>query len=475
IQFARVCYGEVDAEKDKCIIDVYSKVDDIISIARNEKSILARLGRNLDKFMVNIEKEVPYEDPSQHKLDAIRDHPGVSIPDEVDILPPSGIRNKGCGTGKRLAADTPVLLLPLNYPQQQRLVYPMDLTPNQRMVARCLQTKQLAAHYFLARVKKSKLQIPTRLHSASLLITITRKLNLNMAPASANLCTTFITSLGLIRSLLNCFRHAVVMSSSHEDCSTEFKSIPPIGSPSTSCMDSTVIGIAPSFILMFIAATFNISTTVVLTASDSVPFTHSRLSLSFTKQPWLCAISRSVSSITQQLQVCPSHSSIFTQQPRLCAVSWLGSLFAQQARLDNVCGLASPSHSSHGLVMVCGLASPSHTQPWPWVDLRYSLKRSGDSRLQRLPQASITVLIMTFLLMNKWKYYFVNFWKSYFYLWSEPGRIYINQLSNHSLDFLGSYSSLLTFPKVSSISQRLSRRRIWYLDIICINDLANHE
>nr|AIJ03469.1 maturase K [Gamocarpha caespitosa] len=216
----------------------------------------------------------------------------------------------------------------------------------------------------------------------------------------------------------------------------------------------------------------------------------------------------------------------------------------------------------------------------------------------------------TFLLMKKWKYYFVNFWQSYFYLWSQPGRIYINQLSNHSLDFLGYRSSVrlkpsmvrsqmlensflidnalkkfdtivpimpligslakskfcnalghpigkaiwsdfsdsdimdrfgriyrnlshyhsgsskkkslcrvkyilrlscartlarkhkstvrsflkrfgselleeffteeeqvfsLTFPRVSSISQRLSRRRIWYLDIICINDLANHE
>ncbi|KAL4553840.1 hypothetical protein LXL04_040229 [Taraxacum kok-saghyz] len=216
----------------------------------------------------------------------------------------------------------------------------------------------------------------------------------------------------------------------------------------------------------------------------------------------------------------------------------------------------------------------------------------------------------TFLLMNKWKYYFINFWKSYFYLWSQPGRISINQLSNHSLDFLGYRSSVrlkpsmvrsqmlenaflienvikkfetivpimpligslakskfcnalghpigkaiwadfadsdiidrfgriyrnlshyhsgsskkkslyrvkyilrlscartlarkhkstvraflkrfgsglleeffteeeqvlsLTFPRVSSISRRLSRRRIWYLDIICINNLANHE
>ncbi|XP_024965031.1 protein FAR1-RELATED SEQUENCE 5-like, partial [Cynara cardunculus var. scolymus] len=102
IQSARVRYGEVDAEKEKCIIDVYSKVDEIISNARNDKSILAKLERNLDTFMVDIEKEVPYEDPSQQRMDAIREHLGVSIPDEVDILPPSGIRNKGCGTGKRL-------------------------------------------------------------------------------------------------------------------------------------------------------------------------------------------------------------------------------------------------------------------------------------------------------------------------------------------------------------------------------------
>nr|YP_009435765.1 maturase K [Monopsis alba]ATG25767.1 maturase K [Monopsis alba] len=48
----------------------------------------------------------------------------------------------------------------------------------------------------------------------------------------------------------------------------------------------------------------------------------------------------------------------------------------------------------------------------------------------------------TSLLMNKWKYYFVNFWQSYFYVWSQPRRIHINQLSNHSLDFLGYFSSV---------------------------------
>nr|YP_009436617.1 maturase K [Cyphia glandulifera]ATG26992.1 maturase K [Cyphia glandulifera] len=216
----------------------------------------------------------------------------------------------------------------------------------------------------------------------------------------------------------------------------------------------------------------------------------------------------------------------------------------------------------------------------------------------------------TSLLMNKWKYYFVNLWQCYFSLWSQPIRIHINQLSNHSLDFLGYFSSVrrktstvrnqmlensflidnainkfdtivpispmigslakakfcnivgqpiskavwvdlsdsaiidrfgrisrnlshyhsgsskkkslsrltyilqlscartlarkhkntvrtflkrfgselleefftaeeqvlsLTFPRASSISRRLYRKRIWYLDIICINDLANHD
>nr|ATG24578.1 maturase K [Lobelia fervens subsp. fervens] len=48
----------------------------------------------------------------------------------------------------------------------------------------------------------------------------------------------------------------------------------------------------------------------------------------------------------------------------------------------------------------------------------------------------------TSFLMNKWKYYFVNLWQSYFDLWSAPRRIQINQLSNHSLDFLGYFSSV---------------------------------
>nr|CEF90494.1 maturase K [Pteridophyllum racemosum] len=46
------------------------------------------------------------------------------------------------------------------------------------------------------------------------------------------------------------------------------------------------------------------------------------------------------------------------------------------------------------------------------------------------------------LLVNKWKYYFVILWQSIFYLWFHSDKICINQLSNHSLDFLSYLSSV---------------------------------
>nr|QEU52128.1 maturase K [Nasa humboldtiana subsp. roseoalba]UMP11768.1 maturase K [Nasa humboldtiana subsp. roseoalba] len=54
----------------------------------------------------------------------------------------------------------------------------------------------------------------------------------------------------------------------------------------------------------------------------------------------------------------------------------------------------------------------------------------------------------TSLLMNKWKYYLVNCWQCHFYVWSQSRRIYINQLSNHSLDFLGYLSSVRLNPSM---------------------------
>nr|YP_010894639.1 maturase K [Hypecoum leptocarpum]WJW71510.1 maturase K [Hypecoum leptocarpum] len=46
------------------------------------------------------------------------------------------------------------------------------------------------------------------------------------------------------------------------------------------------------------------------------------------------------------------------------------------------------------------------------------------------------------LRMNKWKSYLISLWQCHFYLWSQPYRIPINPLSNHSLEFLSYLSSV---------------------------------
>nr|AGK43862.1 maturase K [Rhinanthus glacialis] len=52
----------------------------------------------------------------------------------------------------------------------------------------------------------------------------------------------------------------------------------------------------------------------------------------------------------------------------------------------------------------------------------------------------------TSLFVNKWKCYLIIFWQWHFSLWFYPRRIYRNQLSNHSFEFLGYLSSLRMTP-----------------------------
>nr|YP_009897112.1 maturase K [Heliophila pusilla]QKK43745.1 maturase K [Heliophila pusilla] len=50
------------------------------------------------------------------------------------------------------------------------------------------------------------------------------------------------------------------------------------------------------------------------------------------------------------------------------------------------------------------------------------------------------------LLMNKWKYYFVNLWQCYFSVWFQSQKVNINQLSKDHLEFLSYLSSLRLNP-----------------------------
>nr|YP_010389141.1 maturase K [Allophylus viridis]UPQ44461.1 maturase K [Allophylus viridis] len=52
------------------------------------------------------------------------------------------------------------------------------------------------------------------------------------------------------------------------------------------------------------------------------------------------------------------------------------------------------------------------------------------------------------LLMNKWKYYFVNLWQWHFHVWFQPGRVHINHLHKDYINFLGYLSSRRRNPLV---------------------------
>nr|QJS33918.1 maturase K [Scutellaria mollifolia] len=66
----------------------------------------------------------------------------------------------------------------------------------------------------------------------------------------------------------------------------------------------------------------------------------------------------------------------------------------------------------------------------------------------RYQRRSILASKGTSLFMNKWKFYLVTFWQCHFSLWFYPRTIYINQLSNHSFEFLGYLSSVRMNPSV---------------------------
>nr|URQ22078.1 maturase K [Wenchengia alternifolia]WAR51480.1 maturase K [Wenchengia alternifolia] len=66
----------------------------------------------------------------------------------------------------------------------------------------------------------------------------------------------------------------------------------------------------------------------------------------------------------------------------------------------------------------------------------------------RYQRRSILASKGTSLFMNKWKFYLVTFWQCHFSLWFHSRRIYINQLYNQPLEFLGYLSSVRINPSV---------------------------
>nr|UFK62261.1 maturase K [Clerodendrum cyrtophyllum] len=66
----------------------------------------------------------------------------------------------------------------------------------------------------------------------------------------------------------------------------------------------------------------------------------------------------------------------------------------------------------------------------------------------RYQRRSILASKGTSFFMKKWQFFLVTFWQWHFSLWFHPRRIYINQLSNYSLEFLDYLSSVRMNPSV---------------------------
>lgn len=99
---AKVRYGEIDLEKESLFTAVYAVVDDIVTSVRNDMGEFRGFYDLLCGHKRKISELLSVNDVAQQKLDAINEHYGVPIPDDPDLYAPTGLRNKGSGTGKRL-------------------------------------------------------------------------------------------------------------------------------------------------------------------------------------------------------------------------------------------------------------------------------------------------------------------------------------------------------------------------------------
>ncbi|XP_024962800.1 uncharacterized protein LOC112502991 [Cynara cardunculus var. scolymus] len=98
----RLRYGEMDIEKQVMINQAVLMFDLIIGHVRNDKNSLAKFVDQMEQWGDEISIDVPILTSTEQKRNDIQELLCVFEPESVDILPPTRIRNKGCGTGKRI-------------------------------------------------------------------------------------------------------------------------------------------------------------------------------------------------------------------------------------------------------------------------------------------------------------------------------------------------------------------------------------
>ncbi|XP_024969726.1 uncharacterized protein LOC112509085 [Cynara cardunculus var. scolymus] len=87
---------------EKLSNDVYLEVGQcLMNLKGNEEKLTAFLD-NIRSWKSVVLSDVPKKLDFTNKYDVLQSLVGVPLPEKIDILPPQGIHNKGCGTSKRL-------------------------------------------------------------------------------------------------------------------------------------------------------------------------------------------------------------------------------------------------------------------------------------------------------------------------------------------------------------------------------------
>ncbi|KAJ9565625.1 hypothetical protein OSB04_001591 [Centaurea solstitialis] len=101
LQAARARYGEIDVEKETLINGMYADMDLIVSSVRNDKKTLREASDSVAGLRVKYGACIFSNNPAKDRAEALKDCYG-DAPEDPEVMLAAGIRNKGCGRGKRL-------------------------------------------------------------------------------------------------------------------------------------------------------------------------------------------------------------------------------------------------------------------------------------------------------------------------------------------------------------------------------------
>lgn len=94
--------GDLNGDLAKLCYDAQSCLDYMLMNLQNDKDKLREVVKKIQDMRAEVDAVIPYQTRSEKKKETIRNLIGIDQPDEIATHPPTGIRNKGCGRGKRL-------------------------------------------------------------------------------------------------------------------------------------------------------------------------------------------------------------------------------------------------------------------------------------------------------------------------------------------------------------------------------------